>query len=282
MKRLLITGASGYLGQRLTRAAGEWDVAATYFSRPVRMGRGQAFALDLREEAAVLAAFERVRPDAVLHTACSNRDADHIAAILPAARNVVAAARSVGARLVHVSTDLVFDGEHAPYHDDSLPAPINDYGRAKAGAEAIVAEVFPEAAIVRPSLIWGLDPVDRQTRWLVDGARSGPPVTLFTDEVRCPVFVDDLAAALLELAGRPEIVGVLNTGGPQALNRWDFGQRLLAALGIAGRGNVRPGTVGDSGLARARNLTLAPGRAARELRSRLRGVDEVLAALPAA
>lgn len=276
MKRLLITGGSGYLGARLLAAAG-WEVAATYFTRPLAPVRGRAVRLDLRDAAAVQAAVRAFRPDVILHTACSNRNADHIAAIAPAARHLAQAAAEHGARLIHVSTDLIWDGEHAPYRDETPPAPLGDYGRAKAEAETIVAALCPSAALVRPSLIWGLDPLDRQTRWLADGARSGQRVTLFTDEYRCPVHVHDLAAALLELAAAPEVAGPWNMGGAQPLNRWEFGQRLLAALGLPAGRNVVPGAIRDSGLLRARDLTMVSARAGRELKTRLRGVDEVLA-----
>jgi dTDP-4-dehydrorhamnose reductase len=215
------------------------------------------------------------QPDAILHTACSNRDPESIAAIVPAARHLAEAAQAAGARLAHVSTDLVFDGEHAPYEDDTPPCPIMDYGRAKAEAEALVASLCPGAAVVRPSLIWSLDPLDKQTGWLVDGVKRGTRVTLFTDEIRCPVHLDDLAALLLALAERPDVSGPRNAGGPQPLNRWEFGLRLLEALGLGRGPNVVPGTVAESGLVRARNLTLHSQRA--QALSSLRGVDEALA-----
>jgi dTDP-4-dehydrorhamnose reductase len=183
-----------------------------------------------------------------------------VSAIVPAARHLAVAARAVGARLVHVSSDLVFDGEHAPYPDEAPPSPIMDYGRAKAQAEAVVAAIDPGAAIVRPSLIWALEPLDRQTAWLVDGLLAGGPITLFVDEIRCPVHLPDLAAALFEIAVRHELAGL----------------RLLAALGLQPGHNVVAGTVLASGLVRPRDLTLLTRRAERELSVRLRGVHEVL------
>jgi dTDP-4-dehydrorhamnose reductase len=110
--------------------------------------------------------------------------------------------------------------------------------------------------------------------------RRGERVTLFTDEVRCPIHVDDLAAALLALAARPELSGPFNLGGRQALNRWDFGLRLLEALGLPRASNVLPGTVAASGLRRPRDLTLRLDRATQAGLPPLRGVDEVLAAQP--
>ncbi len=278
MTRLLITGGSGYLGAYLRQAtaAQGWDVQTTYFSHPVA-GAGTPHALDLTQATAVQALLAELRPAAVIHTACSNRDAANIAAIEPAARHLAAAAQALGTRLVHVSTDMVFDGEHAPYHDESALAPKGAYGRAKAAAEISVAELCPTAARVRPSLIWSLEPLDRQTAWLVDGMRRGQRLTLFTDELRCPVHLTDLTTALLELAARPDLSGPFNLGGPQVLNRWDFGLKVLAALGLPRGCHVLPGTVAESGLERARDLTLICRRATELLSISIRSVDEITA-----
>jgi dTDP-4-dehydrorhamnose reductase len=277
--RLLVTGASGFLGDYLVgaaQAAGGWEITGTCFStappRPISALRR----LDLRDRDAVRRLIDELHPDSVIHTACSNRDGENINAIVPAAENLAAACHEHAARLVHVSTDMVFDGERAPYSDDASPHPISPYGAAKAEAEAAVQHRHPAAAIGRPSLIWSLEPVDRQTAWLVDGLRRGAPVTLFSDEIRCPVYLPDLAAALLELAARPELSGPLNLAGRQPLSRWDFGLRLLRALGLEPAGNLRPGTLAASGLVRPRNLQLACARASCWLPTPLRGVDAVL------
>jgi dTDP-4-dehydrorhamnose reductase len=276
MTRLLVTGGSGYLGAYLLQSAAAlgWDVHGTFFSRPIAASHGNAHQLDLGQHYAVEALVARLRPDAIIHTACSNRDSANIAAIEPAARHLADAAHRHGTRLVHLSTDLVFDGEHAPYDDTAPLAPKGAYGRAKAAAEAVIAAHCPSAAIARPSLIWALEPLDRQTTWLVEGMRRGERVTLFTDEIRCPVHLHDLSAALLELAARPDLAGPFNLGGPQALSRWDFGLKLLEALGLPRGGNLLPGMVAESRLERARDLTLHCDRARQLLNTQLRSVDE--------
>jgi dTDP-4-dehydrorhamnose reductase len=279
MTRLLITGGSGFVGLHLLRAAPHPDIVTTYHTRPFTPPRGQAVPLDLRDEAAVRALLTELRPDAILHTACSNRNADHIAGIAPAARALAHYARETGARLVHLSSDVLFDGEHAPYSDEAIPRPITAYARAKAEAERLVAEIEPRAAIVRPSLVWGLDPLDHQTGWLVEGLRRGETVTLFTDEFRSPVYVHDLVSALLELVERPDLAGAINLGGAQRLNRWEFGARMLAALGIPLPPTLIACTVAEAGRVRPRDCTMVSARAARELKTPLRGVDEVLNAL---
>lgn len=239
--RLLVTGASGYLGRHLVARAVGWDVHGTYFSQvPSPAALGTPHALDLRDADATAALLADLAPTVVIHTACANRTAEHIAAIEPAARAIAAAARSMGARLLHLSTDSVLQGAPAPY-DESAPAlAASPYGGAKARAEGIVAALCPGALIVRTSLICGLDPPDHQTRWLLDAVASGAPATLFTDEIRCPIWVESLADALLELATL-DLAGVLNVAGDPPMDRWALGQAMLGRLGVALPPHVVPG-----------------------------------------
>lgn len=274
--RLLITGGAGFLGRQLAPAAERagWQVFVTFHQ--TLPDHPAAYSVDLADQAAVHTLVHHLRPAVVIHTACSNKNAAHIASIVPAATHMAQACAQVAARLIHCSTDMVFDGEHAPYQDDAPPAPITPYGLAKAQAEAIITQTCPGSAIVRPSLIWGLNPPDAPSQWLLTAAHTGQLATLFTDEVRSPVYIHDIIALLLELAHRPDLTGAFNTGGEQSLSRWDFGQRLLAAHGMTLPANVRASTVAESGQVRARNLTLRSARAATHLRTRLRGVDEIL------
>jgi dTDP-4-dehydrorhamnose reductase len=176
-------------------------------------------------------------------------------------------------RLVHVSTDMVFDGENAPYEDDASPAPLTPYAAAKAFVEGLLMSAMPdEVLIVRPSLMYGFDPIDKQTGWLVEGIREAKPVTLFTDEIRCPIWVDTAARALLELAASKH-TGRLNLGGPP-LNRWEFGMTMLACLEIDPGPMVVQSTVAESGLIRPRDLTLNTAKAERWLKTPLLSVWE--------
>lgn len=277
MKRLLITGGSGYLGGQLVAAATGWDVFSTFYQNPpVGLRRGIHLPLDLRDAEATLALVETVRPDVIIHTACANRTADSLQAIVPAGRNLAEAASKFQLRFIHISSDLVFDGEHAPYTEDAHPCPLSEYGRAKAEADALVASIYPPAAIVRPSLIYGVNPVDHQTRWLLEGVNAGETVRLFTDELRSPIWVVNLALALLELA-EADYAGMLNVAGPLPLNRWELGLAMLEMLNLTPPPNVIPACRQDLGLARPGNLTLDVRRAQRRLRTPLLSVDEVVA-----
>jgi len=296
---LLVTGGSGYLGSHLARQARQtWRVVATYHSHTIGLPGCQMVPLDIRDRVAVDDLLLKLRPRAIVHTAADISSPSAMqTVIVEGTRHVAAGAAAVGARLVHLSTDVVFDGEQAPYAEGDPPQPVTSYGRAKAEAEQVVAELCPEAAIVRTSLIYGFDPPDPRTMWIVDSVRHRQPLTLFTDEVRCPVWVEQLAAALLELAAQDE-GGVWHLAGPQPLTRYQFGERLVRAYGLPSRYPAQTSTPGDmpetapggvdpvtitpglsreSGLVRPRNCTLDVRKAQARLRSPLWGVDEVLA-----
>jgi dTDP-4-dehydrorhamnose reductase len=241
--RLHVTGSTGYLGTELLRLRPDASTER----------------VEIRDAAAVRELLERVRPDVVVHTAYRQEDAS---VNVGGSENVARAAAAVGARLVHLSTDVVFDGRKgAAYVEEDPPSPVTDYGRAKADAEERVAAAHPEALIVRTSLIYGgAEPSKHEL------AAGDPSLTFFTNEIRNPVQVTDLANALLELA-ELEVSGPLHVAGVDAVSRAGFAELVS---GAPVRSEPAPET-------RPLDCRLDSSRAQALLRTRLRGVREVLA-----
>jgi dTDP-4-dehydrorhamnose reductase len=259
---LLVTGGSGYLGSELLRR------------RPDAVGasRSAGIRLDVRDADAVRAVLGRLRPAAVIHTAYRQDDR---ATTYDGAVNVAEAAAALGARLVHLSTDVLFDGEKSgAYVEEDEPRPLTDYGRAKADAERAVREACPDALIVRTSLLFGAAEPSGQERAVLDAAAGRTEMAFFADELRCPVHVADLAAALLELVDT-ERTGILHVAGADTLDRYEFA-RLVAAARGADPSRLRRSSIAESGLARPRNCALSSERARALLRTPLRGAREVL------
>ena len=272
--RILITGGSGYLGRHLAPLAAEaaGELIHTYFSRRPPPVIGARY-LDVRDLAAVFELVDGFEPDVIIHAAgSSGRPHSMVDVIRRGAQNITAAAARHDARLIHLSTDVVFDGRHAPYAEDDPPSPLHDYGRAKAEAEQIVVR-HDDHVIVRSSLIYGLQEMDHGTSWIVEALRAQRPVTLFTDQIRNPIWVASLSQACLELAAL-DYRGVLHVAGTQALSRAEFGRRMLDWWGIKRRETLSVGP-GDSDRWPA-NCTLDVGRALSLLKTPLPGVDEVL------
>lgn len=278
---LLITGGSGYLGRHLTAKAAEThNVYTTYHGRANQIVAGQPLALDLTDRVAVHQLVAEVQPQAIIHAAAVNPGSGDEALMMAVnaegSRFVAEAAVAVGARLVHISTEMVHDGRHAPYTDDAPPHPLQGYGRSKAAAEARVAAANPGAAIVRTSLIYGLDEMDRGTAGFVERLQAGERLVLFNDVVRQPVWVETLSEALLRLT-KLDYRGLLNVVGRQALSREAFGRRMLAHWQIDCARALSSGRGADVSAAIPLDLRLFVERGQKLLQMPFLGVDEVLA-----
>jgi dTDP-4-dehydrorhamnose reductase len=236
-----ITGATGYLGRELLRL-----VPGASSER-----------VEVRDADAVHDLLERVRPKTVIHTAYRQEDPS---VNVEGSEHVARAAAAVRARLVHLSSDVVFDGlKGEPYVEDDPLSPVNPYAESKAEAERRVAAAHPEALIVRTSLIvGGVEPSKHEL------AATGPG-PWFTNEIRSPIQVTDLAHALLELA-ELDVAGPLHVAGAEGISRAE-----LAEL-IAGR----PVPTAEAPPARPLDCRLDSSRAQAMIRTRLRGVREVL------
>ena len=266
--RLLVTGASGNLGFVVSRlAATRYEVVGTYL-RQETIGGGRSFQIDLTDRHLVESLFAEFRPQAVVHTAGSDRSANMVRTILESSRNIAASAASQGCRLIAISTDAIFDGTGAPYPESAIPKPVHEYGRAKAQSETIVRRLHPDAVIVRTSLIYDFVRSNRQLVWMLDQIEQGQLLKLFIDEFRQPIWSQNLAEALIELV-ETDCRGVLNVAGGERLSRFDFGTQLLAAVGIEADTAIVPARAAEVAPERPRDCTLALERARGLLRTRL-------------
>lgn len=266
---LLVIGGTGLLGRHVVSGATTLGLShhATHHTTapPTREDWHSVDLRDGGERVAELIA--RLRPRAVINAAAVQDGPDLEAITAQAPGAIAAASAAVGARLVHLSSDVVFDGERSePYTEHDPTAPVHDYGRAKLAAETLVARHDPAAVVVRTSLLWSDDAnrPDRQVRLVAD-----PAVRFFTDEIRCPLRVDRLAAACLDLAERREITGPLHVAGGDAVDRLTFARALAPLAGrdpgdLMGGPSDQDGTrplrlALDSSLARSLLATPLPG-----------------------
>ncbi len=263
---MLVTGGSGFLGRHLvgSAAARDWE----FLAPPSRT-------LDITNAEQVAAACREWKPTAVVHLAYRK---DEQRNIVQGSANVARAAAAVGARLVHMSSDVVFGGRPEPYTESDTPTPVTDYGAWKVEAEKAVAAALPSAVLVRTSLIYGTDrlaTIQRDVELALDGRTS---MSFFTDEVRCPVHASDLARAVSLLADRRDISGPLHVAGPGAVDRATFARLIARWLGASPEqvAALRTSTIAASGLSRPACVVLDTQRAD-ALGLACRSVSEILA-----
>lgn len=272
MTKLLITGGSSYFGQHFVPlAAKNFEVCYTYHQNdPLALPIGKK--LDIRDETAVSHLINVLQPDVIIHLAGSNRGTDMAEVIVQGATNVTQAAARLNCRLIHMSTDCVFDGLEPPYNETAVLTPVNAYGQAKAEAEAIVQQQ-PNHVIIRTSLIYSLEMMDHGTSWMTAALREGKPVTLFDNQIRNPVWATTLAEACLELAVN-ELTGVLHVVGSQTMTRAAFSLKMLDWWGVTERDmlTIGPATTGNWPL----DLTFDVSKGTAVLDTPLLGVDQVL------
>jgi dTDP-4-dehydrorhamnose reductase len=225
--RVLIFGATGMLGTALIRAWSGDEV----------VGLGSTDA-DIRFSDQVEAQLQRVRPDwIVLSAAYTDVDGCELnpqlanAVNTHGAVNVARAAKSVGAKLLFISTDYVFDGtNNKPYETGDPRNPINSYGESKAEAEKKILEILPRACIARTSWLFGAGGKCFPDT-ILKLASTRPQIEVVNDQRGCPTYTDDLAFAIVQLcrSGAEGIVHCTNSGD---CTWYEFAREIVAQAGM--------------------------------------------------
>ncbi|CAH1268493.1 MAT2B [Branchiostoma lanceolatum] len=209
MGRVLITGASGLLGRALMQefqGATGWEVLGLAYSR----AGGRLKKVDLRDQAAVRETVQEFKPDVLIHSAAQRRpdvvekDEEATSALnVEATRTVAQAAVDVGAFLVYISTDYVFDGKSSPHKVTDSPNPLNKYGVSKLAGEKTALEVAKDGAVLRVPILYGpIEAIDESAVTVLFGAvqNLGQTAKMSDYERRYPTHVGDVAAVCRQLA----------------------------------------------------------------------------------
>ncbi len=241
MTDVLVTGAGGALGSVLLRALAEARIE--HLGLVSRTGPhphfGKVLAVDLCDPRTYEDLVFSLAPKVIVHLAAVTQiaaayeDPEHAHALnVEATAQLVALASALGSRFLYASTDLVFDGEGAPYDEDASTDPLSCYGRTKLGGECH-ALTYSKSLVVRFPLMYGVPEVSRAPSWFektVSALRAGERVRLFEDEYRTPLWLDDAARLCVKLA-HAELSGVVHAGGPERMSRVAMGSCIAHALG---------------------------------------------------
>lgn len=244
MESWLVTGATGQLGSELLlllgRDAQPKRICAVSRGRSTASPAADARSINLEDHAALEACVREVCPTHLVHVGAMTSvkdcfaDPDRAAAVnTVATARLARAALDCCARFVFTSTDMVFDGDGAPYREHDPTAPRSVYGRTKVAAEHEVL-AHDGTLVVRLPLMYGFPANNRETTFVkqVKALREHAPLDLFIDEFRTPIALRDAAAALIALA-RGGDAGVIHVAGPERLSRLQMVERFAIALGVS-------------------------------------------------
>jgi dTDP-4-dehydrorhamnose reductase len=243
MKILFVTGGNGLLGCKLVELAGRsyHVVFSDIQEKPSRViPNGEYVRCDITNRKSLKDVFGNAKPDAVFHAAaftdvdgCETQKDTAWKVNVFGTENVASVCRKFGVRLIHVSTDYVFDGNAGPYSETDVPNPISYYGKTKLEAEKIVQSVLPDAVIVRTIVMYGFAPFARNNfvTGLVQKLSRREPVNIVTDQYGNATLADDLVRAMLLLYEK-NAKGIYHATGEEWLNRFDFAVKIAEVFGL--------------------------------------------------
>jgi dTDP-4-dehydrorhamnose reductase len=237
MKRILITGSNGLLGQKLAELLlHQPDVEVLATSRGenklATIVPALPFAsMDVTVKAQVEEVVSQFRPTHIIHTAAMTNvdqcETDHEGALLlnrDAVQFLVDACEKYNVHLIHVSTDFIFDGEDGPYSEDAKANPVNFYGETKRLAEEIVKKARCKWAILRTVLVYGVAHDYGRTNivlWVRDSLQAGKVIKVVDDQFRTPTLAEDLAQGCW-LAAKHDAEGIYHISGSEMLTPYDM------------------------------------------------------------
>jgi dTDP-4-dehydrorhamnose reductase len=238
---VLVTGASGNLGWALSeRLASTSEVIASYNAHASVPEGSQGVRLDLSDKGSIRDLLHQYRPEVIFHAAamtgpdeCERDPRKTTGVNLEATAEIAEMAKSLGARLVFVSTDLVFDGKAGNYSEEDVPKPLSVYGTTKLKAEQAVLGTCPDGAVIRTSLLYGrgTETSGNFLSSLYCNLAAGNQMRLFSDQKRNPMLAEDLARALVA-AAESDLRGLYHVAGGEVVTRLEFGRKVCRAFGF--------------------------------------------------
>ncbi|MBM4169926.1 MAG: dTDP-4-dehydrorhamnose reductase [Ignavibacteria bacterium] len=243
MNRILICGSNGLLGQRLAQMLSrktEYEVLNTSHHRTFVFDH-QLFdytQLDITKKGDVKSLVSSFQPTVILNAAaatnvdwCETHREQAWTINVVGVENLVEAAKRVGAKIIHVSTDYVFDGREGPYAEDDRPNPISYYGKAKLAGENVLRISGIPFGIVRTIVVYGygIKIKSNFALWVIESLRAGKSIRCVDDQISNPTHVNDLALAMVRIFERQR-EGVYHVSGSETVSRHEFAVKIAESF----------------------------------------------------
>ena len=265
MTRLLVTGASGLLGVNLALLAAQkgYDVIGWTNRERLVNAPFETASVDLTDFDEIGPHLEAAKPDLIIHCAAlTNVDQAETNGRLSYLLNAEApgylasAAARNGAKLIHISTDAVFDGSKGDYSEEDMPHPLNTYAHSKLKGEEAIASANPDAIIARVVFYgWSIRGNRSLAEFFYNHLSAEQTVNGFTDMFFTPLYDNHLAGILLEMAEK-NLSGLYHVFGSTPISKYAFGVALAREFGLD-ESLVSPISALEAGLATRRPLNLS-------------------------
>jgi dTDP-4-dehydrorhamnose reductase len=233
--RILVTGSNGLLGQKLTsllqQDAAHYLIATARSPTVVPILKGEFHLLNITEAAQVDSIISLTKPDVIINTAamtnvdqCETEKEACWKNNVTAVANLVDACEKYKVKLIHVSTDFIFDGSHGPLAEDEPAKPVNYYGESKLAAEEIVLKSNITSCILRTVLVYGItNDMSRSNivLWVKKSLEEGKTINVVNDQFRTPTLAEDLAMGCY-LAAIKNATGIYHISGKDFLSPYEI------------------------------------------------------------
>lgn len=239
--KILVTGCSGMLGRNLVSQLN----SLSHSENPqLEVIATDHKCLDITHTSNVLGFVSQVRPDTMVNCAafshvdaCEAQISEAFAVNAVGPRNIALAGKEFGVKIVHISTDYVFDGtKSGPYEETDKPNPLSVYGKSKLEGELAVQEIAGDCAIVRTAWLFG--PYRRNfVTAMLDLGEKNPAISVVTDQYGCPTYTADLSAAIWTVI-RLGLRGIYHVTNSGTCSRYEWAKKILELKGI--RASVLP------------------------------------------
>lgn len=241
MKKVLITGVSGFLGEMLLQTAPvSTELWGIYHTNKVMAKNVNLIAFDLTNFSLVEQFIYQIKPDAIIHAAalskpntCELQPELSFAINVQASEYLARLAAEYQIPFLFTSTDLVFDGKNAPYKEEDASHPICVYGENKLIAEKNILTIYPQAIVARLPLMYGIP--NRVSNFFKDWQiqlKTGQPITAFIDEYRTAAHGLDVAKGIWLLLQQRQS-GIWHLGGKERMSRYEFAIQMADYLGCS-------------------------------------------------
>jgi dTDP-4-dehydrorhamnose reductase len=223
--KILITGSNGFLGTKLVSIlSNEFDVVGLNHSQ-----------LDITNIDKIIQTIKDIKPDIIINTVAfadvdkceTDKEKAHDINI-NGIKNIIQICKELNIKLIHISTDFVFDGKKGNYSEEDETNPVNYYGQTKLEAEKLIQESGIDYIIARVCMLYGHNGNNSErsfVKWVYENLMNNKPINVFTDHIGTPTLIDDVAQAIITLI-KKEKKGIYHVSGTEKINRHNMALKI--------------------------------------------------------